>query len=525
LAPKAPARLLKGHAEQLYSVDFSTDGKLATGNGNGVVVLWDLSGPHRIAQTVQKPTGKPAKVVFGRDSMTLVSSSKDELRFWDLVKGMPVASSVVTTQSGISLILLAPDGRAMVTVGIDNSVQAWDTAKRVQIKTLVQPSKETILSAAFSADSRTLALGVKITEKESEIRLLSLPDGTLKETLVLPAPDQVWALAFSPNKKLLASAGWNSGITIWDLTTSKSTETLNHINVFSLAFTPNGKILASGGKDSLIRLWYLEKDPQNAVKLAYHRGPVLSMDFSLDGKLLTSAGSDKTVLLWDAETGQRMSPPLQGHWNTVLSVALSPDGQWLASSAEDGSIILWNFSMVAWESQACQTAGRNFSHDEWRQYFGKQEFRITCPSALIKEADYRALTGDRSGAEQRFAEALDVSLMMKDPEPNNVLCWFGSIHGFAEMVKPACERAVALAPEVSKGWSRDSRGLARALTGETAGAIEDFTAAVDSIRNLKDISGSGTAFLQRREEWIAQLKDGRNPFNESLLKSLRTKPY
>jgi regulator of sirC expression with transglutaminase-like and TPR domain len=37
----------------------------------------------------------------------------------------------------------------------------------------------------------------------------------------------------------------------------------------------------------------------------------------------------------------------------------------------------------------------------------------------------------------------------------------------------ACERAVALAPD--DGQIRDSRGLARAMTGNIEGAIEDFS--------------------------------------------------
>ncbi len=54
----------------------------------------------------------------------------------------------------------------------------------------------------------------------------------------------------------------------------------------------------------------------------------------------------------------------------------------------------------------------------------------------------------------------------------NTLCWFGSLWGYATAVLDACERAVELAPE--NGDYHDSRGLARALTGDYEGAIEDF---------------------------------------------------
>src|SRR5262249_41506357 len=150
-----------------------------------------------------------------------------------------------------------------------------------------------------------------------------------------------------------------------------------------------------------------------------------------------------------------------------------------------------------------------------------QKPRITCPHAKIKEADERALANDRVAAERLFAEALDLVLQTEDPYVNNEVCWLGSIHEFATMVMPACERAIALAPKASKDWYKDSRGLARALTGDTTGAIEDFTVAIKFVTLHKDTDGKD-AFLRRREAWIATLREDRNPFNTALLKSLRT---
>ena len=54
----------------------------------------------------------------------------------------------------------------------------------------------------------------------------------------------------------------------------------------------------------------------------------------------------------------------------------------------------------------------------------------------------------------------------------NTLCWFGSLGGFATDVIAACERGVTLEPD--HGGIRDSRGVARALTGDYSGAIQDF---------------------------------------------------
>lgn len=63
-----------------------------------------------------------------------------------------------------------------------------------------------------------------------------------------------------------------------------------------------------------------------------------------------------------------------------------------------------------------------------------------------------------------------------------MLCRYGSIYGQAAKVMVVCEKAVALAPQE---WNvRDSRALARALTGHISGAIEDLLKNL-MMKNLK----------------------------------------
>jgi hypothetical protein len=321
------------------------------------------------------------------------------------------------------------------------------------------------------------------------------------------------------------------GITIWNLATGQPAierpdnrvdPRLNHERVNNLVFSPNGEILVSGGKES-VGFWNSRTGQPIGRRLAYHPGIVTSLAVSADGKLLASGSSDNTVLLWDLDTRQPLSQPISAHGTPVVSVDFSPDGRWLASASGEnkGKIIRWEMNADAWLSRACEVVSRNFTEVEWKQFFGDQEFRITCPSVRAAEADALALVGDRAGAEQFFRDALYASLQTKDYQGNNSVCWKGSVNGFAKLVKPACEKAVELAPDILlKRLIRDSRGLARALTGDTTGAIEDFTVALEYIKAHPD--SFNAAFLQRREDWIAALKEGGDPFDDAMLKSLRT---
>ena len=73
----------------------------------------------------------------------------------------------------------------------------------------------------------------------------------------------------------------------------------------------------------------------------------------------------------------------------------------------------------------------------------------------------------------------------------------------------ACENAVALEPK--NGKFRDSRGIARTLTGDNKGAIEDFQAFIES----SDLEWE----KEKRQGWIDALKAGENPFTEEVLEN------
>jgi tetratricopeptide (TPR) repeat protein len=132
--------------------------------------------------------------------------------------------------------------------------------------------------------------------------------------------------------------------------------------------------------------------------------------------------------------------------------------------------------------------------------------------ALVEKGEKLFREGKVTEAIATYTEAqqLDPTLEISADAWNN-LCWFGSLHGYAADVMNACEKAVALKPE--NGSIRDSRGLARALTGDMAGVLEDFQAFIDS-------TSSSDEEKSQRQRWIDVLRAGENPFTEEEIKSL-----
>ncbi len=194
-----------------------------------------------------------------------------------------------------------------------------------------------VLSTAFSPDGKLLATA----GKKSDIKLWNVANGKL----IAPLPghkDQVWSIKFSPDGKRLASASWDRTVKIWDVNSLKLLRTINahEDKVCGLAFSPDGQTLATSGWDKQAKLW--EVATGNLIRTFNgHEGWVWDVAFSPDGRRLATAGEDHYVIMWDAQTGGDLMR-LKGHDASVYTVEYSPDGSKLASGSNNGSIKIWN---------------------------------------------------------------------------------------------------------------------------------------------------------------------------------------
>ncbi|MGF1533578.1 MAG: OmpA family protein [Bernardetiaceae bacterium] len=75
--------------------------------------------------------------------------------------------------------------------------------------------------------------------------------------------------------------------------------------VQNLRFSPDGKILATAGLDKVIILWDVSTGTP-LKRLFGHTNEVYEVTFSDDGKLLVSASSDGTARVWEVSTGRWM---------------------------------------------------------------------------------------------------------------------------------------------------------------------------------------------------------------------------
>jgi WD40 repeat protein len=151
-------------------------------------------------------------------------------------------------------------------------------------------------------------------------------------------------LAFSRDGKVLIGGGNFRPIRLWDVATGKELRRLT-VEPAGAALSPDGTMLAFGGvKDTLIRLWVVATDREVRQMQGMQRD-VRALVFSPDGKLLVSggatAGREEPIRLWDVASGKELwRRSAKGGESNCL--AFSPDGKLLASGGYLQPLCLWD---------------------------------------------------------------------------------------------------------------------------------------------------------------------------------------
>ncbi|KAG5474522.1 hypothetical protein LSCM1_03310 [Leishmania martiniquensis] len=143
------------------------------------------------------------------------------------------------------------------------------------------------------------------------------------------------------------TASWDRSIRMWDLRNGQSQRKfLKHTkDVLAVAFSPDDRLIVSAGRDNVIRVWNVAGECMHEFLRDGHEDWVSSICFSpsLEHPIVVSGSWDNNIKVWNVNEG-RCERTLKGHSNYVSTVTVSPDGSLCASGGKDGAALLWDLS-------------------------------------------------------------------------------------------------------------------------------------------------------------------------------------
>ncbi|MEM9368693.1 MAG: c-type cytochrome domain-containing protein [Planctomycetota bacterium] len=226
-----------------------------------------------------------------------------------------------------SITLERRDGRAGVTKRIDDLPGKVNSLR-------FSTDGTRLLAASGVTGAFGLAIVVDLASEHAETPLLKLEAHR----------DTLYAAEFSPNESLIATAGYDSDIVLWDTNTGLAIRKLTGHNgaIFDLAFSPDGTLLASASADETVKVWHVESG-QRLDTMSQSEGEVHAVAFTPDGDQIVAVGADNRLRVWQLRSRQeqRINPVLATRYldtEALTDLAFVPHSEHVVVLSRSGKL-------------------------------------------------------------------------------------------------------------------------------------------------------------------------------------------
>ncbi|MGC2635641.1 MAG: WD40 repeat domain-containing protein [Acidobacteriaceae bacterium] len=418
-----PEGLLSGHGGMIWGVAFGPDGdQLASAGQDGSVRIWVRnSGSFSLA----------ALRIHSNDAI------KDVRNGAPIVPGLLIATAIT------------PDSKSIVAGDGLGNLYVWDRPPETGAPSILEPN------VAWKAHDGPIR-GLVCLRNGSKITVISAGDDDVIRRWDLATHQEigadlplksVWAMALSPDGKVLAAATRRGAVQLWDPVTGAAgaalppTKTMGTAFALSgIAFTSDGKYLAlsskyfgsllirdparpdwdhqlfgqnmgttgvahgkgawllSSGVDGGVLEWEaaaLQRPPSTGLRVENDftfrmgtpgfRAPdsIVAMGASADGKIILTGGNQGQVQLWDGVSHVLISNHFEGHGTSSIDSVALAPDSSFFVTADNSNILVWP-GPERWADILCSKLPWNMSHQRWKEWVSPDvPYMEQCPGLPV----------------------------------------------------------------------------------------------------------------------------------------------
>jgi len=290
-----------GHIDGVYSMakDPGSLERFASGSGDGVVKVWDLTTREEVWNTQAHE---------------------------NMIKG----------------VCWTPE-RKLLSCASDKTVKLWDPYNSTSE---APPMASYLGSSAFTGVThhRTIP-SFAASSSVISIYDLSRPSSSPSQTLHWPTSvDTITSVAFNQiETSILGSTAIDRSVILYDLRTSSPVHKLTlKLASNAIAWNPMEAFnFAVANEDHNAYIFDMRKTDRALNVLKDHVAAVMDIEFSPTGEELVTASYDRTVRIWDRARGHSRDIYHTKRMQRVFSAKFTPDNKYVLSGSDDGNVRLW----------------------------------------------------------------------------------------------------------------------------------------------------------------------------------------
>lgn len=243
----------------------------------------------------------------------------------------------------LNSVAVTPDGSELFTAVGDGRVSVWDAKSHRGIDRLAVAKDH----AHFTLDYRREEFSVAEIKEPSYFRERAFPNYEDPDIFEATRHARGMDVAISDDGELIAAAVGNE-VRVWNRRSGQRLYTFQQdkLRVCAVAFRPDSKLLASAGWDRIVRLWDLETGSLfDEIVPTNVRNEISDLAFTNDGNTLAVActGDPNRVELWDVNERRLKGSiaTLSSYW--MPRIEISPDGRYIAAYSHNNQ--RWQFGL------------------------------------------------------------------------------------------------------------------------------------------------------------------------------------